>query len=129
MRSWRSPVFGVQSAPAGHRPAAWRPWALVHRIESLGRRQICGESRRRLLEAFCALSACSAGRGEDPILFTAHPAASVSVSACRSNTARRFYSDRVSGDEFARVLERQAETETDAAGGLWNKIAVLYRDG
>ena len=40
-----------------------------------------------------------------------------------------FYSVQGKWDEFARVLERQAETETDAARvGLWNKIAVLYRD-
>jgi len=40
-----------------------------------------------------------------------------------------FYSVQGKWDEFARVLERQADTETDAARvGLWNKIAVLYRD-
>jgi tetratricopeptide (TPR) repeat protein len=40
-----------------------------------------------------------------------------------------FYSAQGKWDEFARVLERQAETETDEARvGLWDKIAVLYRD-
>jgi tetratricopeptide (TPR) repeat protein len=40
-----------------------------------------------------------------------------------------FYSVQGKWDEFARVLERQAETETDPARvGLWNKIAVIYRD-
>ncbi len=40
-----------------------------------------------------------------------------------------FYSVQGKWDEFARVLERQAENESDAIRvGLWNKIAVLYRD-
>jgi len=43
--------------------------------------------------------------------------------------ARGFYSVQGKWDEFARVLERQAETETgEARVGLWNKIAVLYRE-
>jgi tetratricopeptide (TPR) repeat protein len=40
-----------------------------------------------------------------------------------------FYAAQGKWDEFVRVLERQAETEDDAAKvGLWNKIAQLYRD-
>ncbi len=45
------------------------------------------------------------------------------------NALEGFYAAQNKFDEFVRVLERQAETEDDAAKiGLWNKIAELYRD-
>ncbi len=40
-----------------------------------------------------------------------------------------FYSSQGKWDEFVRVLERQAESESDDIRvGLWNKIAALYQD-
>lgn len=40
-----------------------------------------------------------------------------------------FYSNQGKWDEFVRVLERQAETESDDTRvGLWNKIASLYQE-
>ena len=45
------------------------------------------------------------------------------------NALEGFYATQGKWDELVRVLERQAETDDDAARvGLWNKIGELYRD-
>ncbi len=45
------------------------------------------------------------------------------------NALEGFYAAQGKWDELVRVLERQSETEEDAARvGLWNKIGELYRD-
>src|SRR5581483_1411510 len=45
------------------------------------------------------------------------------------NALEGFYAAQGKWDELVRVLERQSETEDDAARvGLWNKIGELYRD-
>ena len=45
------------------------------------------------------------------------------------NALEGFYATQGKWDELVRVLERQAETEEEAARvGLWNKIGELYRD-
>jgi len=45
------------------------------------------------------------------------------------NALEGFYATQGKWDELVRVLERQAESDDDAARvGLWNKIGELYRD-